>query len=183
MQSVAAAPASAHHANGPSHLPTAIQPASSGPDAVKTPPSSDVTVVTGVSCSKKLGMDIGDGIASLHLTHAGFLHLRWPEGASVSEDHALLAMEAVNRTAGTNRYPMLVDMAVTKDVSRGARKVFTRPCAASRIALLGSSPVDRTFANFFLGVHPPPCPTVYFTDRAQATAWLHEPDAHRSHQR
>ncbi len=149
----------------------------------ETHPRTDVTYGTGVTCGKPQDMDIGDGIASLELTPAGFLHLCWPPGTSVSEDQALLAMEAVNLTAGQNRYPMLVDMAVTTGVSRGARKIFTQPCAASRIALLGSSPVDRMFANFFLGVAPPPCPTVYFTDREQAITWLHEPDAHPSHQR
>ena len=63
------------------------------------------------------------------------------------------AMLKVNQLCGENRHPMLVDMATTADVSRGARAVFGRPCQASRIALLGSSPVDRVLANFFLGVH------------------------------
>ena len=67
---------------------------------------------------------------------------------------------------------MLVDMATTAEVSRAARAVFGRPCQASRIALLGSSPVDRVIANFFLGISKVPCPTKFFTAEREALAWL-----------
>jgi len=81
-------------------------------------------------------------------------------------------MAAVNVVADGREYPMLVDMATTESVSRQARAVFSIPCAASRIALLGSSPVDRVLANFFLSLHVPPCPTRFFTSRDDAMAWL-----------
>lgn len=83
-------------------------------------------------------------------------------------------MRDVNELCGDRRYPMLVDMATTAQVSRGARAVFGRPCQASRIALLGASPVDKVLANFFLGIDKLPCPTRFFTSRAEATAWLLE---------
>lgn len=67
---------------------------------------------------------------------------------------------------------MLVDMAMTESVSRDARFIFATPCAASRIALLGSSPVDRLIATFFLGVHNPACPSPFFTSRNEAMGWL-----------
>jgi hypothetical protein len=67
---------------------------------------------------------------------------------------------------------MLVDMAAVASVSREARGVWSIPCSASRIALLGKSPVDRVLANFFLGVHVPPCPTRFFTSRSEALDWL-----------
>jgi hypothetical protein len=69
---------------------------------------------------------------------------------------------------------MLVDMATTEAVTRMARSVFSIPCAANRIALLGSSPVDRILANFFLGVHIPPCPTKFFTSRTESMDWLQQ---------
>lgn len=67
---------------------------------------------------------------------------------------------------------MLVDMATVASVSREARSIWSIPCGASRIALLGTSPVDRVLANFFLGVHIPPCPTRFFTSRSEALDWL-----------
>lgn len=57
-------------------------------------------------------------------------------------------------------------------VTHQARSVFAEPCAASRIALLDSSPIDRVIANFTMGLHTLPCPTRFFTSRAEATAWL-----------
>jgi hypothetical protein len=67
---------------------------------------------------------------------------------------------------------MLVDMAAVASVSREARSIWSIPCSASRIAMLGRSPVDRVLANFFLGVHIPPCPTRFFTSRNDAMEWL-----------
>ena len=52
--------------------------------------------------------------------------------------------------------------------------MFGEPSAASRIALLGRSPVDRVIANFTLGVSRVPCPTRFFTDRDRAVAFLRE---------
>jgi hypothetical protein len=66
---------------------------------------------------------------------------------------------------------MLVDMTTTESLSRQARSVFTR-CAASRIALLGTSPVDRILANWSLGVQNLPCPTRFFASKTEAMKWL-----------
>lgn len=108
----------------------------------------------------------------LALDPEGLLRLTWVRGAVISEADAGAAMERVNALCGESRHPMLVDMATTADVSRGARAVFGRPCQASRIALLGSSPVDRVIANFFLGISNVPCPTKFFTVEREALAWL-----------
>ena len=116
-----------------------------------------------------------DGLFNLVLDDGGILRLTWARGASITEADAEGAMAKVNALSGTRRHPMLVDMATTADVSRGARAVFGRPCQASRIALLGSSPVDRVLANFFLGIHKVPCPTKFFTSEPDALAWLNVP--------
>ena len=110
--------------------------------------------------------------AGLSLGTDGVLRLTWPRGASITAEDAERAMLRVNQLCGSDRHPMLVDMATTADVSRGARAVFGRPCQASRIALLGSSPVDRVLANFFLGINAVPCPTRFFTSEPDALTWL-----------
>lgn len=114
----------------------------------------------------------GNTVFDLVLDPEGLLRLTWARGASITEADAEAAMERVNILCGESRNPMLVDMATTADVSRAARAVFGRPCQASRIALLGSSPVDRVIANFFLGVSNMPCPTKFFTAEREALAWL-----------
>jgi hypothetical protein len=113
-----------------------------------------------------------DALYDLILDAGGLLRLTWARGASITEADAESAMEKVNALCGSNRHPMLVDMATTAEVSRGARAVFGRPCQASRIALLGSSPVDRVMANFILGINKTPCPTKFFTSQPDALAWL-----------
>jgi hypothetical protein len=114
----------------------------------------------------------GEAKADLTLDGQGVVQLRWPRGASISESDAETAMRNVNELCGDRCLPMLVDMATTAQVSRGARAVFGRPCQASRIALLGASPVDKVLANFILGINKLPCPTRFFTSRNDAMAWL-----------
>ena len=111
---------------------------------------------------------------SLTIDDEGLVILVWPGGVKITGPSARRAFDEVNRICGAVRRPMLVDMATTKSVAREARAVFGEPCAASRIALLGKSPVDRVIANFTLGVSTVPCPTRFFTDRAQAMVFLRE---------
>lgn len=117
-------------------------------------------------------VEIPGGKGHLVLRPDGVLHLQWNERVVIEEPDAKAAMAKVNEICEGSSHPMLVDMATTKSVTREGRTVFSIPCAASRIALLGSSPVDRVIANFFLGVHTPPCPTRFFNSRPEAMAWL-----------
>lgn len=119
-------------------------------------------------------VEVDGGKGTVQLRSDDIIHLIWNPKARIEGQDARAAMAAVNKVAGELEYPMLVDMATTQSVSREARSVFSIPCAANRIALLGSSPVDRILANFFLGVHIPPCPTRFFTSRAEAMEWLME---------
>jgi hypothetical protein len=112
------------------------------------------------------------GKGTVDLEDGRYIHLVWNRSVRIEEVDAHAAMASVNVVADGREFPMLVDMATTESVSRQARAVFSIPCAASRIALLGSSPVDRVLANFFLSLHVPPCPTRFFTSRDEAMAWL-----------
>ncbi|WP_205843760.1 hypothetical protein [Nakamurella deserti] len=98
--------------------------------------------------------------------------LKWTEGITITEDAARTAAAFVNRISADRRRPMIVDMTRTAAVTRQARTVFLEPGAASRIALLGTSPVDRVIANFVLGVSNLPCPTRFFTSETAARSWL-----------
>jgi hypothetical protein len=119
------------------------------------------------------------GKGTVELEDGRYIHLVWNRSVRIEAEDAMSAMDTVNVVGDGSEYPMLVDMATTESVSRQARAVFSIPCAASRIALLGSSPVDRVLANFFLSLHVPPCPTRFFTSRDDALAWLLEEPAKR----
>lgn len=116
---------------------------------------------------------VDGGKGSVELSDGGFVHLRWLPKVDILVEDARAAMATVNEVCQGREYPMLVDMEAVASVSREARAVWSIPCSASRIALLGRSPVDRVLANFFLGVHIPPCPTRFFTSRSEALDWLH----------
>lgn len=81
-------------------------------------------------------------------------------------------MHLVNELCVQTERPLLVDMATTSKVSRGARAVFARTCQASHVALLGASPVDKVIANFVLSKNKTTRPKRFFTSRAEAMAWL-----------
>lgn len=105
-----------------------------------------------------------------------FLHVAWNHGVRINAGNARAAMEAVNKVAAGKKYPLLVDMALTNDLNSQAREVFSEPCAASKIALVGAGPVDGILVKYQLSANQVPCPTRFFTSKSEALAWLHEVD-------
>ncbi|WP_307612707.1 STAS/SEC14 domain-containing protein [Pseudarthrobacter sp. W1I19] len=118
---------------------------------------------------------VDGGKGTVKLSADGIIHLVWQPGIVLESDDVHAAMDRVNEISGGSEYPMLVDMGVTKAVTRQAKSAFQIPCAASRIALLGSSPVDRIIANFTIERQALPCPTRFFTSRDEALVWLLDP--------
>lgn len=119
-------------------------------------------------------MAFGSRKTELILDEHGVLQLKWPRNAIIQVSDAESAMQMVNDLCGQSERPLLVDMATTLQVSRGARTVFGRACQASRVALLGASPVDKVVANFVLAMNETTRPKRYFTSRTEAMAWLLE---------
>ena len=116
---------------------------------------------------------VDGGKGAVELQADGVIHVIWKPNVSIEAQDARAAMAAVNEVAGGSEYPMLVEMATVEAVSRQARAVFSIPSAASRIAFLGSGPMDLVLANFFFfDVRFPPCPTRYFSSRIESINWL-----------
>nr|WP_026532030.1 STAS/SEC14 domain-containing protein [Arthrobacter sp. H41] len=115
------------------------------------------------------------GKATLELRADGIVHLAWIRDVRIEEPDARAAMKAVDELCQEDSHPMLVDMETTEAVSRSARSVFSIPCAAGCGDPLLSGAFNGLLANFFLGVHTPPCPTRFFTSRNEATVWLLNP--------
>lgn len=116
-----------------------------------------------------------DGAATVMAVTAepdGLVRLTWQAGVRITGPVAAAAMARVDELNGDEENPLLVVMAGTGELTREARMVFATRCSASRIALLGSSAVDRVLANFALGVRSQPVPTRFFTDEDAALEWL-----------
>mgnify|MGYP003577573534 CR=1 FL=1 len=118
-------------------------------------------------------VDLND--CAVRLEAGGILHLKWNHGTRIEAENACAALAAVNSAAGGKTYPLLVEMAEASFLSHEARAVFARPCAASRIALLGAGPVDRMLVDYQLKTGSTPCPTRFFNSKEEALAWLREP--------
>ncbi|TQS87810.1 STAS/SEC14 domain-containing protein [Arthrobacter sp. TS-15] len=115
-------------------------------------------------------MDVGKG--TLELDSEGILHLVWKPSTVLEADDVHAAMARLNEVADGAEYPMLIDITNTRAVTRPAKAVFSTKCAASRIALLGSNPVNRVVANFAMARRTLPCPTRFFASRGEAMTWL-----------
>lgn len=102
----------------------------------------------------------------------GLVRLSWGRGVRITDELARTAVARVDEINGGTGRPLLVRMTGTAELTRDARKVFARRCSATRIALLGSSAVDRVIANFALGVGAVPVPTRFFTSEPAAVSWL-----------
>ncbi|SLK00271.1 DUF7793 family protein [Arthrobacter sp. P2b] len=120
---------------------------------------------------------IEGGKGTIELGADGIIHLSWRPGIVLDSDDVHAGMATLNEICDGSEYPMLVDMGTTKAVTRQAKSAFQIPCAASRIALLGSSPVDRIIANFTIERQTMPCPTRFFTSRDGALDWLRQGDS------
>lgn len=118
------------------------------------------------------GMAEPDQVMDVAVDDLGIVRLTWVQGLHITEELANHAMALVDRVNAGDGRPLLVDMTGTATLTRPARVTFTRKCSASRIALLGQSPVDRVIANFALGVSSVPVPTRFFTSEPSAVAWL-----------
>ncbi|WP_157357158.1 DUF7793 family protein [Arthrobacter sp. U41] len=101
----------------------------------------------------------------------GILRLSWREGQTIGVEDAQCAVAAIDALGQGTSLPMLILLRGV-NFTRAARKVFPSQGSVSRIALLGSSPVDYTIALFVLRVSPLPCPVSYFTSSRKAMNWL-----------
>ncbi len=104
----------------------------------------------------------------------GVVRLSWMPGLRITGPLAADAMATVDQLNRDKERPLLVDMTGTAALTRDARQTFAKKCSASRIALLGSSAVDRVIANFAISVSAVPVPTRFFTSEPAALAWLRD---------
>lgn len=115
-------------------------------------------------------------VMAVRMDPMGIVRLTWAEGLRITEQLAKDAMALVDEANADREWPLLVDMTGTAALTRDARMAFMRRCSASRIALLGRSPVDRVIANFAMGRNSVPVPTRFFTSEPAAVAWLRDGD-------
>lgn len=113
-----------------------------------------------------------DGEKDVVELHDGVVYLRWALGAMVTAKDARAVMAKVRDLCSGRPRPMLVDMARMEGVEHRAREIFAAAWPLTRIAVVGTSPVDRVIVNFYVARHSPACPTRFFSSFADAMTWL-----------
>jgi hypothetical protein len=118
----------------------------------------------------------GDTESELDLTfrrdERGIAWITWPPGIHITGAMAQEAMDRLEVFNGGRKLPTLVEMAGVAGLTREARQVFTGECTASRMALLGGSPVERVIANFALAASRYATPIRFFATEDAAVDWL-----------
>ena len=97
-----------------------------------------------------------------------------PETLETAQEN-IDAYERVRDALGKEKIRVLVDMRQATRVNREARNYYANERTASiqrAVALLVSSPLSATIANFFMGLNKPLTPTRMFTEPHEAIAWL-----------
>lgn len=117
----------------------------------------------------------GSGDAVVYLDDDGLLHSDWPVGCIVTIEHAIRAVERVNRFCLDRKYPVLVTMVGVASIDRQTIPIW-KELDPAKIAVVGDTPVDRVIVNFTLVLSTFRCPARYFTERDAALQWLREGD-------
>ncbi len=102
----------------------------------------------------------------------GVVFVRWPSHAAIDELDALAAISLIEEVGGDEPRPMLVDMHGMRSASSTALAKFAQGLPATRVALVGTSPVEQTIVQFFRTIHRPTYPATYFTKDTEALQWL-----------
>jgi len=116
-------------------------------------------------------MDI-KGKGTIELS-GGVLYLRWKPRAYIGIDAAKAGLAAISSLGQGARLPMLVEIQGLTH-SAAARKVYPDASCVSRMAILGSSPVDRVTTMLRLSRLQTGFPIRYFTTSDEALTWLLE---------
>lgn len=106
----------------------------------------------------------------LELT-GGIFRMSWKRGVTVEAEDAHTLVAALDTLGDGRPLPILIHVAGV-NFSQASRKINPPPSHVSRIALLGSSPVDQVIAMFLFRIYHLPCPIKYFTSLRPAVAWL-----------
>ncbi|MGW6174760.1 DUF7793 family protein [Arthrobacter sp. NPDC055138] len=108
----------------------------------------------------------------LKMLPSGVVLVRWPLDAAIGEQDAMATISRIEEMSGGERKPLLVDMHGMRYASSAALNQFAKTLPTTRMALVGTSPVEQTIVQFFRAIHEPSFPASYFTLDSEALEWL-----------
>lgn len=116
-----------------------------------------------------MGTQAAQGRARLTALGHALIRLTWAPGTAVGVEDARDVLTRSLELVDHVPYAILIDMRGITSLSIGARRAFAADTTVLAAAMLGSTPVDRVLsASAEHAVHP----TRFFTEEADALAWL-----------
>lgn len=101
-----------------------------------------------------------------------FNRIRWAPGVTITGGDVRETIGAVEAVSGAGRRPLLVHTGSVERITREARELLIEDTCSSKTAVLGMDQVSMVMTAF---AYTSATPTQFFTDEAEAIAWLLEP--------
>lgn len=102
----------------------------------------------------------------------GFNRIRWAPGVTMTGSDVRETIGAVDAVSGAGKRPLLVHIGSVERITREARELLIDDTCSTKTAVLGMDRVSMVMTAF---AYTSATPTRFFTDEAEAIAWLLEP--------
>ncbi|MEG9249831.1 hypothetical protein V6S67_17215 [Arthrobacter sp. Soc17.1.1.1] len=102
----------------------------------------------------------------------GLLVLWWAPGSLLTTVDVLGSYDAIRELSDGYRMPLVVHLQALAGIAPPARTLLLEATLASRIAVVGTGPVDRVIAGF---LEQSLTETRYFDRAGEALAWVRSP--------
>lgn len=99
----------------------------------------------------------------------GFLRLKWEPGITMHGSDVEASIAAVDAVSTAGKRPLLVHIGSVERITPAARHLLLDDTCSTRTAVLGKDEVARVMTAFN---YRSATPSRYFTDEAEAIAWL-----------
>jgi hypothetical protein len=157
---------------------SAASPAAPGPEAITGVVMAGAATAGVVGIAGVAGTAGGAGTAGVagpigvRVLDSGIVQVTLPPNEEIAGAEARVAGAAVRALAHGRRVPVMLVLTGVVGVSVEARQIYVSSIAASALALVGESPVDRVIAHYLLRSRTATIPAQFFTSEAEAAEWL-----------
>lgn len=103
-----------------------------------------------------------------------FNRIIWAPGVTMTGNDVRGTIGAVEAVSNAGRRPLLVHIGSVERITREARELLIADTCSSKTAVLGMDQVSKVMTAF---AYSSATPTEFFTDEAEAIAWLLEPSS------
>jgi hypothetical protein len=151
---------------------SAASPPAPGPEAISGVVTAGAVTAGGAGIGAVAGTAGVAGSIGVRVLENGIVQVTLPPNEEIAGAEARVAGAAVRALVNGRRMPVMLVITGVVGVSVEARQIYVSSIAASAVALVGESPVDRVIAHYLLRSRTETIPAQFFTSEAEAAEWL-----------